>query len=61
MRLKEAIETLRKHIAKRDSVTIEDLHAAERQGIEALKRHQVRASLTYMDMMKSLPGETEED
>lgn len=29
--------------------------------IEALRRHQVRASLTYMDMMRELPEETPEE
>lgn len=58
MKLEKAIELLQQDLNDPGSVAIEDLNEAQELGIEALKRHKNKASLTFAGMLQPLPGET---
>lgn len=60
MNISKAIEILEieHHLAERQPET--DVYDAIKLGIEAMKRHRDRTSLTFSGMMEPLPGETEE-
>ena len=57
MKIDKAIELLTRWQKNDDITSFYDINIAIRLSLEALERHQVRASMTYMDMMKPLPGE----
>jgi len=61
MSVPKAIEILTDIIRAHASARTPDSILSIQLGIEALKRHQVRESLTYMDMVRELPGETKGD
>lgn len=58
MTIDKAIELLRMHLVRRDSVAIVDLHEAERIGIEAMKRIQAGRVAGHILWEDKLPGET---
>lgn len=56
----EAIEILKVLATNKDIYTVAQGKEARQLGIEALRRHKNKASLTFAGMMEPLPGETEE-
>jgi len=57
---KKAIEVLTYHEPSLTYDENPDIRLALKLGIEALKRHKNRASMTFTGMMEPLPGETED-
>jgi len=60
MTLKEAIKIKERTGEEFFDFDPDEIEEADRLSIEALKRHKSRASLTYADMMRPLPGETKD-
>ncbi len=60
MTIDKAIEILADSAFNGSTTFDQDYKDAQKLGIESLKRHQSKASLTFSGMMEPLPGETRE-